>query len=116
MKQILQDIKVVFEEPAIIYCDNRSAISLSKNVVRSIEAQSDLPPFELYPKAHRVTYRYYTGVLAFLQEDYTKVGACTGKWTMSLMCNRRKPICRKLGTTATLVLRRTKRMCYTVAH
>ncbi|KAH6642878.1 hypothetical protein C7974DRAFT_409392 [Boeremia exigua] len=48
------------------------AISLSKNVVRSIEAQSDLPPFELYPKAHRVTYRYYTGVLAFLQEDYTK--------------------------------------------
>ncbi|OSS52441.1 hypothetical protein B5807_02075 [Epicoccum nigrum] len=48
------------------------AISLSKNVVRSIEAQSDLPPFEMYPKAHRVTYRYYTGVLAFLQEDYTK--------------------------------------------
>ncbi|KAF3037930.1 COP9 signalosome (CSN) subunit [Didymella heteroderae] len=48
------------------------AISLSKNVVRSIEAQSDLPPFELYPKAHRVTYLYYTGVIAFLQEDYTK--------------------------------------------
>jgi len=48
------------------------AIQLSKNVVRSIEAQSDLPPFELYPKAHRVTYRYYTGVLAFLQEDYAK--------------------------------------------
>ncbi|KAF9691936.1 hypothetical protein EKO04_010107 [Ascochyta lentis] len=48
------------------------AISLSKNVVRSIEAQSDLPPFHLYVKAHRVTYRYYTGVLAFLQEDYTK--------------------------------------------
>jgi hypothetical protein len=40
--------------------------------VRSIEAQSDLPPFALYPKAHRVTYRYYTGVLAFLQEDYTR--------------------------------------------
>lgn len=46
------------------------AISLSKNVVRSIQAQSDLPPFELYPRAHRVTYLYYTGVLAFLQEDY----------------------------------------------
>ncbi|KAF2127949.1 hypothetical protein P153DRAFT_386926 [Dothidotthia symphoricarpi CBS 119687] len=49
-----------------------NAISLSKNVVRSIEAQHDLPPFQLYPKAHRVTYRYYTGVLAFLQEDYAK--------------------------------------------
>ncbi|KAH7390864.1 hypothetical protein DE146DRAFT_634721 [Phaeosphaeria sp. MPI-PUGE-AT-0046c] len=48
------------------------AISLSKNVVKSIEAQSDLPPFNLYPRAHRVTYRYYTGVLAFLQEDYAK--------------------------------------------
>ncbi|KAH7086319.1 hypothetical protein FB567DRAFT_444468 [Paraphoma chrysanthemicola] len=48
------------------------AISLSKNVVKSIEAQSDLPPFNLYPRAHRVTYKYYTGVLAFLQEDYAK--------------------------------------------
>ncbi|KAL6706423.1 COP9 signalosome (CSN) subunit [Coniothyrium glycines] len=48
------------------------AVSLSKNVVRSIQAQSDLPPFELYPRAHKVTYKYYTGVLAFLQEDYTK--------------------------------------------
>lgn len=48
------------------------AISLSKNVVRSIQAQADLPPFELYPRAHRVTYQYYTGVLAFLQEDYTQ--------------------------------------------
>lgn len=56
-----------------MYLTQLKAISLSKNVVRSIEAQSDLPPFHLYPKAHRVTYRYYTGVLAFLQEDYTKV-------------------------------------------
>ena len=31
MKQILQDIKLVFEEPMVIYCDNTSAISLSKN-------------------------------------------------------------------------------------
>ena len=31
MKKVLQDIKVVFEEPTIIYCDNTSAISLSKN-------------------------------------------------------------------------------------
>jgi hypothetical protein len=49
------------------------AIPLSKNVVRSIEAQHDLPPFGQYPRAHRVTYRYYLGVLSFLQEDYAKV-------------------------------------------
>jgi hypothetical protein len=31
MKQTLKDIKIVFEEPTTIYCDNKSAISLSKN-------------------------------------------------------------------------------------
>jgi hypothetical protein len=50
------------------------AISLSKNVVRSIDAQTDLPPFELFPASHRVTYKYYVGLLSFLQEDYAKVG------------------------------------------
>ena len=34
MKQTLQDIRVVFEEPIIIYCDNTSAISLSKNLIQ----------------------------------------------------------------------------------
>ena len=34
MKQTLQDIKVVFKEPTIIYCDNTSAISLSKNPIQ----------------------------------------------------------------------------------
>ncbi|KAF2246556.1 hypothetical protein BU26DRAFT_521008 [Trematosphaeria pertusa] len=52
------------------------AISLSKNVVRSIEAQNDLPAFHLYPASHRVTYKYYLGVISFLQEDYTKAESC----------------------------------------
>jgi hypothetical protein len=34
MKQTLQDIKIVFEEPTTIYYDNTSAISLSKNPVQ----------------------------------------------------------------------------------
>ena len=34
MRQTLQDIKIVFEEPITIYCDNTSAISLSKNLVQ----------------------------------------------------------------------------------
>ena len=34
MKQNLQDIKVVFEEPTVIYCDNTSSISLSNNHVQ----------------------------------------------------------------------------------
>jgi hypothetical protein len=34
MKQTLQDIKIVFEEPTIIHYDNTSAISLSKNPIQ----------------------------------------------------------------------------------
>jgi hypothetical protein len=34
MKKTLQDIKIVFEEPTIIHCDNTSMISLSKNLVQ----------------------------------------------------------------------------------
>ena len=34
MKQTLQDIKVVFKEPTVIYYDNTSVISLSKNLIQ----------------------------------------------------------------------------------
>ena len=39
MKQTLQDINVVFEEPTVIHCDNTSAISLSKNPVQHSKAK-----------------------------------------------------------------------------
>ena len=39
MKQTLQDIKVVCEEPTIIHCDNTSSISLSKNLVQHSKAK-----------------------------------------------------------------------------
>ncbi|KAI9467114.1 hypothetical protein BJY52DRAFT_1111063 [Lactarius psammicola] len=47
-------------------------ISLSKNVLRALEANQDIPPLPEYPRAHQVTYRYYLGMLSFLNEDYTK--------------------------------------------
>ncbi|KAF2751420.1 hypothetical protein M011DRAFT_464158 [Sporormia fimetaria CBS 119925] len=60
-------------------------VSLSKNIVRSINAQSDLPSFEAFPAAHRVTYNYYVGVLAFLQEDYNKAEEhLTEAWNLCL--------------------------------
>jgi hypothetical protein len=34
MDETLQDIKIVFEEPTTIHCDNTSVISLSKNLVQ----------------------------------------------------------------------------------
>lgn len=49
-----------------------NSISLSKNILRSLRASSnDMPPFEGYPKAHRVTFQYYCGVIHFLEEDYS---------------------------------------------
>lgn len=40
-------------------------------MLRSIQA-AELPPLELYPKADQVTFRYYTGLLSFLNEQYGK--------------------------------------------
>jgi COP9 signalosome complex subunit 12 len=50
-----------------------NSISLTKNVIRALEASSDdLPPLELFPKSHRCTFKYYRGVIEFLQENYTE--------------------------------------------
>jgi hypothetical protein len=47
-------------------------ISLSKNVLRALEVNQDIPLLQEYPRAHQVTYRYYLGMLSFLNEDYAK--------------------------------------------
>lgn len=36
-------------------------------------------PLEAYPKAHQVTFRYYTGVLAFLDDRFDKVSTIGGE-------------------------------------
>jgi COP9 signalosome complex subunit 12 len=47
-------------------------ISLSKNILRSLRAAgSDMPPLSAFPKAHQTTFKYYCGVIHFLEEDYT---------------------------------------------
>ncbi|KAK5128104.1 hypothetical protein LTR08_004196 [Meristemomyces frigidus] len=48
-----------------------TSISLSKNILRSLAAAgTDIPPISQFPKAHQVTFKYYSGVLSFLEEDY----------------------------------------------
>ncbi|CCG83417.1 Putative uncharacterized protein [Taphrina deformans PYCC 5710] len=46
-------------------------LSLTKNVLRAVEV-SELPDLSFFPKAHVVTWKYYLGVIAFMNEDYTK--------------------------------------------
>ncbi|KAF9006743.1 hypothetical protein BDQ17DRAFT_1389503 [Cyathus striatus] len=45
-------------------------ISLSKNILRALDADSNLPSLEEYPRSHQVTYRYYIGMINFLNEDF----------------------------------------------
>ena len=48
-----------------------SSISLCKNVLMAINAQSnDIPPLNLFPKSHRCTFQYYRGLISFLDEAY----------------------------------------------
>lgn len=47
-------------------------ISLAKNILRAIDANPDIPPLSAYPRSHQVTYRYYIGMLGFLNEDFVK--------------------------------------------
>jgi hypothetical protein len=48
--------------------------SLSKNVLRVLLAgRGDMPELAAFPKAQQCTFKYYEGVLAFLEEHYVDV-------------------------------------------
>lgn len=36
-------------------------------------SQAELPPMESFPKSHIVTFKYYLGVICFLEEGYVEV-------------------------------------------
>jgi hypothetical protein len=48
-------------------------ITLSKNIFRALESNLDRPPLSAYPRGHQVTFRYYSGMISFLNEEYVKV-------------------------------------------
>lgn len=51
-----------------------NSISLSKNILKAIQAyRGDMPALEAFPKAHQVTFKYYIGVIYFLEENYVEV-------------------------------------------
>jgi len=48
-----------------------NAITLCKNVIRALTATTtDMPPLDAFPKSHIVTFKYYCGVVNFLEEEY----------------------------------------------
>jgi len=51
-----------------------NSVGLTKNLLRALNAQSaDLPPLESFPKSQIVTFKYYVGVIHFLDENYAEV-------------------------------------------
>jgi COP9 signalosome complex subunit 12 len=51
-----------------------NSISLSKNILKALEAgRGDIPGLEAFPKSHQVTFKYYLGVIQFLEENYVQV-------------------------------------------
>jgi hypothetical protein len=71
-----------------------------------------MPDLSAFPKSHQVTFKYYLGVIQFLEEDYVKVCFL---WqiprTVRLTSCRLKKILRKHGYHATSVLGGTKSKC-----
>ena len=52
-----------------------NSISLSRTILKALSAyQGDMPPLESFPSSQQVTFKYYAGVLAFLEENYQEVG------------------------------------------
>ncbi|RFU33270.1 hypothetical protein B7463_g3085, partial [Scytalidium lignicola] len=50
-----------------------NSISLSKNILNAIQAyRGDMPDLDAFPKSHQVTFRYYVGVIYFLEENYSE--------------------------------------------
>lgn len=51
-----------------------NSVALSKNIIRALQAsRGDVPDVESFPKSHQVTFKYYMGVIQFLEEDYKQV-------------------------------------------
>lgn len=50
-----------------------NSIALSKNILNAIQAyRGDMPTLDAFPKSHQVTFKYYVGVIYFLEEAYEK--------------------------------------------
>ncbi|KAL1988021.1 hypothetical protein VTN96DRAFT_1545 [Rasamsonia emersonii] len=59
-------------------------VELSRNVLRALDASSgDIPDFDAFPKSHIVTFKYYVGVICFLEENYAEAEEhLTQAWQM----------------------------------
>lgn len=51
-----------------------NSITLSKNILNALQAyRGDMPELGAFPMSHQVTFKYYVGVINFLNEAYAEV-------------------------------------------
>lgn len=51
-----------------------NSASLARTILKALSTnKGTMPPLEAFPRAQRVTFRYYEGVLSFLEENYVEV-------------------------------------------
>lgn len=51
--------------------------SLSRNILKNLRAnERDMPLLNQFPKSQQVTFKYYEGVLFFLEENYVEAEKC----------------------------------------
>ncbi len=51
-----------------------NSASLSRNILRALAAyKGDMPGLDKFPKSQRVTFKYYEGLVYFLEENYAEV-------------------------------------------
>lgn len=89
-----------------------NSASLSRTILTSLaayEKKGDMPPLEAFPKSQRVTFKYYEGVLFFLEENYDQVRECILNVVegLRLMPDRPNSGCMKRGSCAREARRRT---------
>ncbi|KAH8834378.1 hypothetical protein DL96DRAFT_1580361 [Flagelloscypha sp. PMI_526] len=47
-------------------------LNLARNILKAVNNSPDIPPLSSYPRSHRVTYKYYLGMIAFYNQDFHK--------------------------------------------
>lgn len=53
-----------------------NSASLSRTILKTLAVykdKGDMPALEMFPKSQRATFKYYEGVLFFLEENYVEV-------------------------------------------
>jgi len=88
-----------------------NSASLSKNILKALSAgRGDMPPLSAFPKSQQVTFKYYEGVLCFLEENYVQVRPHPSGCILLLadVRARQKNISRRPGICVTKMRRGTR--------